>query len=153
MITVVQRVSQASVTIDSRCCSEIGEGLLILVGVGKGDIKTDAEELAGKITHLRIFGDEKGRMNRSLMDIQGSALVVSQFTLLADTSRGRRPGFDDAAPPDQAEALYNHFVEKVRVQGINTQTGVFGAFMQVQLINNGPVTLLLQNKKKPSREA
>lgn len=145
MVTVIQRVSQTSVTVASGKHAEIGKGLLILLGIGKGDMKGDAEHLAEKIVRLRIFEDNKGRMNRSLLDVHGSALVVSQFTLLADTSRGSRPGFEDAAPPDQAEALYDYFVERVRSLGVPAQTGVFGAHMDVLLTNSGPVTLILKS--------
>lgn len=146
MLAVVQRVAHASVTIDSIKISKINEGLLILLGVGKGDQADCADELAEKITTLRLFEDNQNRMNHSLLETQGSALVVSQFTLLANTSRGRRPGFEEAAPPEVAEPLYERFVEKLRMMGIPTETGRFGASMQVQLQNDGPVTLILKSK-------
>jgi D-tyrosyl-tRNA(Tyr) deacylase len=147
MISVVQRVSRASVTVNSSGVSEIGPGLLILLGVAKGDRKEAARELAQKVARLRIFGDDEGRMNRSLQDIGGSALVVSQFTLLADTRRGRRPGFDGAAAPDEAEECYDLFVDTLRTLEIPTQTGVFGAHMEVELVNDGPVTFIVRSRE------
>lgn len=148
MITVIQRVACASVTIDSKKICKIGEGLLILLGAAKGDSHDHAEDLGEKVAHLRIFEDEKGKMNRSLIDTCGSALVVSQFTLLANTARGRRPGFEEAAPPGEARGLYDAFVDKIRSMGIPTQTGLFGATMQVDLTNSGPVTLILESRPK-----
>lgn len=144
MVTVVQRVSKASVTTEGKA-AEIEAGLLILLGIGREDDEDDALGLAEKVVGLRIFEDEKGKMNRSLLDIRGEALVVSQFTLLANLSRGRRPSFEAAAPPDRAEKLYDRFVEEVRSLGVPTQTGVFGAPMNVQLTNSGPVTLMVHS--------
>ncbi len=149
MIAVLQRVARASVTTGSKCTS-IGSGLLILLGIGRDDRERDAEELAAKTVHLRIFEDSEKKMNRSLLDIEGAALVVSQFTLCADTAKGRRPGFDNAAPPDEAEELYEHFTEKVRSFGVETKTGIFGAHMEVALVNDGPVTLILQSRRPSS---
>jgi D-tyrosyl-tRNA(Tyr) deacylase len=146
LITVVQRVSRASVTTPLGR-DEIGKGLLVLLGVRLEDCEQDADELAAKIVHLRIFEDEQGKMNRSLLDERGSILVISQFTLLANTGRGRRPSFEQAAPPAQAVPLYDRFVEKIRSFGIVARTGVFGAHMDVELINEGPVTLILRSKQ------
>lgn len=147
MVSVIQRVSRASVSTDERV-SEIETGLLIFLGVDHTDGEYEVNQLAEKIVQLRIFADEKGKMNRSLLDIRGAALVVSQFTLLANTNRGRRPSFEQAAPADHAEKVYLRFVEKVRSMGIATETGVFGAPMQVTLTNSGPVTLILKSKAK-----
>lgn len=147
MVAVLQRVDRASVTVEERKVSEIEEGLLILLGIGKTDSRKAADKLSEKIVHLRIFEDENGRMNRSLLDIQGSVLVVSQFTLLANTERGRRPGFDDAAPPDHAEPLVTYFVEQIRSMGVRALSGEFGAHMQVRLTNDGPVTIVLESKQ------
>jgi len=143
LIAVIQRVSRASVTTGSQV-SEIGEGLLILLGVEKEDGEEEADKLAEKTAHIRIFEDAAGKMNNSLLDRNGSALVVSQFTLPANTERGRRPGFERAAAPDQAERLYERFIARIRALGVPTRTGVFGARMDVELINQGPVTLILQ---------
>lgn len=127
--------------------AEIGPGLLALVGVGKSDTRRDADYLAEKIAGLRIFPDDNGRMNRSVLEIQGSVLAVSQFTLYGDVSRGRRPGFEMAADPETARQLYEHFVEALRKRGVPVQTGVFQAHMMVQLVNDGPVTLLIDSDK------
>jgi D-tyrosyl-tRNA(Tyr) deacylase len=148
MVAVLQRVLQASVTIDSRPFSEIGKGLLILLGVSRGDEEKTADELAEKVARLRIFEDDQNKMNRSLLDTRGSALVVSQFTLLADTTRGRRPGFEEAAPPDRAEELYQRFVKTLHTLGVPAETGLFGSAMEVHLVNDGPVTLILDSKGK-----
>ena len=145
MRTVVQRVTQASVEVDSAVVGRIGPGLLVLLGVATPDTTSDAEYLADKILNLRIFADEGGKMNRSLVDTGGSMLVVSQFTLYGDTRKGRRPSFDAAAPPDQARSLYEYFVAAARRGGAHVETGVFQAMMAVSLVNDGPVTLLLES--------
>lgn len=142
MRAVIQRVSSASVTVDDRVVGKVGAGMLILVGVGHGDGLPEAMLLAEKIANLRIFADDQGRFNRSLLDISGEALVVSQFTLYADTRRGRRPSFTDAAAPDVAAPLVDAFAAALRGRGITVATGVFGAHMQVALQNDGPVTIL-----------
>ena len=129
MRIVLQRVSQASVTVDGNIVGQIGRGVLLLVGVGKGDTEKDSVYLAEKIVNLRVFPDETGKMNLSLLDIGGSALVVSQFTLYGDCSKGRRPGFDGAAPPELAKQLYEHFVGRIRASGVKVETGVFQASM------------------------
>ncbi len=141
MRALIQRVSEASVTVDGEMIGEIGAGQLILVCAMQGDTTANADALAAKISKLRIFPDRDGKMNRSLLDIGGAALVVSQFTLAADTSRGNRPGFSTAAPPDEGRALYEHFADQMRGHGINTATGRFGADMAVHLVNDGPVTI------------
>jgi D-tyrosyl-tRNA(Tyr) deacylase len=141
---VVQRVTQASVTVDHHAVGEIGHGLVVLLGVARGDTEKEADYLAEKILQLRIFEDDNGKMNRSLQDTGGGVLVVSQFTLLGDCRKGRRPSFAAAAPPEQAEALYAHFVRKVAQMGVPTATGRFRASMQVALTNDGPVTLVLE---------
>ena len=150
MKALVQRVRQASVTIEEKLYSQIGQGLLVLQGVEKGDTEKEAEWIAKKISALRIFEDEAGKMNRSVRDINGNLLVVSQFTLAGDTSRGNRPGFEHAALPDEAKKLYEFTVQKLREQNIPTETGVFQADMQVMLINDGPVTFMLE--KAPAHE-
>jgi D-tyrosyl-tRNA(Tyr) deacylase len=141
---VVQRVTQGSVTVDHHDVGRIGHGLVILLGVARGDSEKEADYLAEKIVQLRIFEDDNGKMNRSLLDTGGSMLVVSQFTLLGDCRKGRRPSFAAAAPPEQAEALYTHFVRKVAQMGVPAATGRFRASMQVALTNDGPVTLILE---------
>lgn len=144
MKAVIQRVSSASVSVDGNCVGRIGTGYLILLGVMDGDGKAQAELLARKTAELRINEDENGKMNLSLTQIGGEALVVSQFTLCADVSHGRRPSFTPSAPPLEAEKLYEYFCEQLRQNGVsNIETGVFGADMQVSLINDGPVTMLL----------
>ncbi len=144
MRALVQRVSSAGVTVAGAEVARIEQGLLVLLGVYRGDGAAQASALAEKVVHLRIFADADKPMNRSLLDVGGAALVVSQFTLAADTRRGRRPGFADAAPPELAEPLYETFVEALRGHGPEVATGVFGADMQVALVNDGPVTLLLE---------
>lgn len=144
MRAVIQRVTESAVTVDSREVGAIGRGLMVLLGVARGDDAAKAEKLADKIVGYRIFPDGEGRMNVSLKDVGGEMLVVSQFTLCADTRKGRRPGFDAAAPPDEADALYRHFVGYVRGQGVTVATGEFGAMMQVSLINDGPVTFTFE---------
>jgi D-tyrosyl-tRNA(Tyr) deacylase len=148
MRACVQRVTRASVTVDGQVCGQIGRGLVVLLGVAADDTPDDARQLAGKIAELRIFQDEAGQMNRSLIDIGGAMLVVSQFTLLGDCRRGRRPSFTAAAPPELAESLYEQFVRCVAEQGIAIATGRFRADMQVELVNDGPVTLLLDSRKE-----
>ena len=143
MRAVLQRVTASSVLIDGRECGAIGAGLMILLGVGKGDSEGDARWLADRCARLRIFEDEQGRMNRSLLDVRGGALVVSQFTLYADTSRGLRPGFEPAELPNRAQPLYERFVQELRTAGVETQTGRFGAAMRVRIENDGPVTIVL----------
>ena len=147
MRAVVQRVSQAGVTVEGRVTGEIETGLLVLLGVGEGDDESDAAYLAEKTAGLRIFEDCAGRMNLSLTEIGGAALVVSQFTLFGDVRRGRRPSFDAAAPPALAERLYQQYTERLRATGIRVETGVFQAMMKVELANEGPVTILLDSKK------
>lgn len=145
MRALVQRVSQASVSVDGETLGQIGPGLVILVCAMQGDSEPHADTLATKIAKLRIFKDENGKMNRSLTDIGGAALIVSQFTLAADTSRGNRPGFSTAAPPDEGERLYHHFTTRMQSHGIPTANGRFGADMQVSLVNDGPVTIWLES--------
>jgi D-aminoacyl-tRNA deacylase len=143
MRAVSQRVSEARVTVAGEIVGEIAAGLCVLLGVARGDDADEAERLAGKIARLRIFPDAEGRFDHNLLDIHGSALVVSQFTLLADTAKGNRPSFTEAAPPDEAEPLYERFCETLRELGVPVAQGVFGATMQVELVNDGPVTIVL----------
>src|ERR1043166_3037446 len=147
MRAVVQRVSRARVTVEGRVTGEIEAGLMILLGIGRNDSAAVALSLAEKIAHLRIFEDDEGKMNRSLLDVKGSALVVSQFTLYGDARGQRRPSFIAAAPPDQANELYEHFNEALRNLGISVATGVFKAMMSVESVNEGPVTILLDSDK------
>lgn len=144
MRVLIQRVSKASVRVDGQTISTIGKGLLILLGIGHGDGEELAAFLAEKVANLRIFEDEQGKTNLSILDVQGEAIVVSQFTLYADTRKGRRPSFIDAALPDVAEPLVNRFVELLRNHGVPTQTGKFGAHMDVEIHNDGPVTIWLE---------
>ena len=139
MRAVVQRVSRARVTPGG----EIGRGLCVLLGVAGGDGEEQAARLAGKIARLRVFPDDAGRFDGSVVDVSGAALVVSQFTLIADTAKGNRPSFTDAAPPDEAKALYERFCSELRALGVPVETGVFGAKMEVELVNDGPVTIVL----------
>jgi len=143
MRAVLQRVSQGSVTVDGKIVAEIGLGLVILLGIAPQDTDENAEQLADKIAHLRIFEDADEKMNLSLLDVQGSAIVVSQFTLFADTNKGRRPSFNYAAKPDLAEPLVETFAQMLRERGVPTQTGIFGAHMDVALVNDGPVTIIM----------
>ena len=143
MRAVCQRVSEARVRVAGEVIGEVGAGLCVLLGVARGDGEADAERLAAKIARLRVFADEQGRFDRSLVDVGGSALVVSQFTLLADTSKGNRPSFTDAAPPEEAEPLYERFCAGLRGLGVPVEQGVFGAAMAVELVNDGPVTIVL----------
>jgi len=145
MRAVVQRVTRARVEVDGAVVGEIGPGSLVLLGVAKTDTPADSAFLADKIAGLRIFADEAGKMNRSLVETGGALLVVSQFTLYGDTRKGRRPGFDAAAPAEQARALYEHFVDAARRHAIRVETGVFQAHMAVSLTNDGPVTLILES--------
>jgi D-tyrosyl-tRNA(Tyr) deacylase len=140
---LLQRVSRAEVRIEGRVVGSIDRGLLVLLGVGHGDDEAVADALARRLTELRIFEDEDGRTNRSLTEVEGAVLLVSQFTLYADTSRGRRPGFTDAAPPDLARTLWLRVAEQLRTAGIATELGEFGASMEVELVNDGPFTLWL----------
>jgi D-aminoacyl-tRNA deacylase len=148
MRAVVQRVSRASVTVEGRITGEIGAGLLVLLGVGREDTPAVAASMAEKVANLRIFEDDRGKMNRSLLDVKGAALVVSQFTLYGDARGQRRPSFISAAPPEQAAALYEEFNEALRRLGFTVATGVFQAMMSVELVNEGPVTILLDSDKK-----
>ena len=142
MRLVIQRVSGASVVVDDKTVGSIRTGLVILCGIAKSDSESDVEHLSDKVLGLRIFQDEAGKMNRNVVEAGGSLLVVSQFTLYGDCRRGRRPSFDDAAPAEQAQALYNYFVETLRRGPIPVETGVFQASMEVRLVNQGPVTIL-----------
>jgi len=147
MRAVVQRVSRAKVSVNGVSTGEIGRGLLVLLGVSQADTETDADYLAEKIAGLRIFEDEKGKMNLAIAEIGGGVLVVSQFTLYGDVRRGKRPSFDAAAPPEKARELYEYFVERIRAFGLPCQTGRFQEMMQVELVNDGPVTILLDSAK------
>jgi len=144
---VVQRVAEASVSVDAEVVGRIGAGLVVLLGVGTADDEGDASYLADKVLNLRVFPDEDGQMNLSVLDVRGGLLVVSQFTLFGDARRGRRPSYIDAAPPEQASRLYASFVERVRGSGLAVATGVFRAMMDVALVNRGPVTILLDSRK------
>ena len=143
MRAVVQRVASAQVSVAGEVRGEIGHGLCVLLGVARGDTASDAERLAGKVARLRIFENDEGRFDRSLLDTGGAALAVSQFTLIADTAKGNRPSFTEAAQPEEAEPLYEAFAAALRELGVDVQTGVFGARMAVELINDGPVTIVL----------
>ncbi|HEU4746351.1 MAG TPA: D-aminoacyl-tRNA deacylase [Anaerolineales bacterium] len=144
MRVLLQRVSKARVTVEGQTVSEIGKGLLILLGVGHGDGEEQTKFLAEKIANLRVFEDEQGKTNLSILDVSGEAIVVSQFTLYADTRKGRRPSFIDAAPPEVAEPLVSRFAELLRGHGVSTQAGKFGAHMEVEIHNDGPVTIWLE---------
>lgn len=148
MIAVIQRVKKAEVKIAERVSGKISRGLCILLGVAREDAEADADFLADKIGHLRIFADDAGKMNRSLIDVKGAALVVSQFTLCGDWRKGRRPGFGNAAAPDEGERLYEYFCTKMRALAVPVETGEFGAMMDVELINEGPVTFVLDSRLK-----
>ena len=145
MRAVLQRVSGASVAVDGAVLGAVGRGLAILLGVAEGDDLATAERLAGKVARLRIFENEDGRFDRSLLDVGGEALVVSQFTLIADTRKGNRPSFTGAAPPEVAEPLYEHFCAALEGEGVRVARGVFGARMEVSLVNDGPVTIVLDS--------
>ncbi len=144
MKAVIQRVTSASVTVEGRVVGEIGQGLLVLLGVEKGDQQAQADWLAEKIATLRVFEDDDGKMNRSLVDVCGAILAVSQFTLAGNCAKGRRPSFDTAAPAEEGKRLYDYFVTALSTLGLPVQTGIFQADMQVALINDGPVTFILE---------
>ena len=146
MRVVVQRVKQASVSVEGRVVGAIGHGLMLLVGIRTGDTEAEIRWLASKIASLRIFDDDKGKLNRSVLDVGGSVLAVSQFTLYADGRKGRRPSYDQAAPPDIAEPLIRRFVQLLEAEGVPVQTGVFRAHMLVEIHNDGPVTILLERE-------
>ncbi len=147
MRAVVQRVTEARVTVAGNITGQIGVGLVVLLGVARDDEDGDADYLADKIVNLRVFQDEQGKMNRSILETRGQMLVVSQFTLYGDVRRGRRPSYTEAAEPDKANKLYEYFVERVRSFGLKVETGVFQAMMEVSLINDGPLTILLDSRK------
>jgi D-aminoacyl-tRNA deacylase len=144
---IVQRVSRAQVSVNGEITGQIGLGLMVLLGVGREDTESDAVYLAEKIAGLRVFEDDAGKMNRSVQDVGGSVLAVSQFTLYGDVRRGKRPSFDAAAPPEKARELYGFFVERIRAAGLRCETGRFQEMMQVELVNDGPVTILLDSGK------
>jgi len=147
MRAVVQRVSRARVTVDGTITGEIGLGLMVLLGVGHEDTEADAAYLAEKVAGLRVFEDRDGKMNRNVEDVAGAVLAVSQFTIYGDVRRGKRPSFDAAAPPEQAQRLYEFFVQRIQALGLRCETGRFRAMMQVELVNEGPVTILLDSRK------
>ena len=151
MRLVIQRVSSAEVVVKDGRTGTIGTGLLVLIGIARSDTAADADYLIDKLVNLRIFPDQAGKMNLSVQEAGGALLLVSQFTLYADCRRGRRPSFDRAAPPGEAEALYNYFVETARKGTVRVETGVFQATMQIHLVNDGPVTILLDSADRPSR--
>ena len=144
---VVQRVAEATVRVAGETVASIGPGLVVLLGVAVNDTEADVDSLADKVLNLRVFPDEAGQMNRSVLDVAGGLLVVSQFTLLGDARRGRRPSYIEAAPPEEADRLYQHFVSRLRPSGLEVATGVFRAMMDVALVNQGPVTILLDSRK------
>ncbi len=152
MLAVIQRVAYASVSVDDQCIAKIGQGLLVFVGIAKGDTHSDVQFMVDKIPQLRIFGDSTGRMNHSLQDIQGELLLVSQFTLLANMAKGRRPSFDAAAPPTEARPLYQMMLDQFQAIGLAIQSGRFGASMAINLENDGPVTLFLDSLSKDKGE-
>jgi D-tyrosyl-tRNA(Tyr) deacylase len=145
---LLQRVTRASVSVGGEVVGRIGQGLVVFVGVANGDTEKDAQYLAQKTANLRLFSDESGRFNLSALDVEGELLLVSQFTLLADTRKGRRPSFSEAAPPAQAEQLFEQFVEQARATGLKVETGRFQQYMQVEIHNDGPVTILLDSREK-----
>ena len=147
MKIVLQRVKRASVEVQHEIAAKIGPGMCLFVGVEKGDSEEVAQYLAQKIVELRIFPDEEGKMNRSLLDVQGELLAVSQFTLAGSLKKGRRPSFDNAESPEKAEELFLHFVDLIKQRGVKVETGVFGALMEVNLVNDGPVTFILEKKQ------
>jgi len=145
---LLQRVTRASVTVDNEEVGKIGRGLVVFLGVAGGDTEKDADYLAQKVANLRIFADSEGKFNLSALDVQAELLIVSQFTLLADTRKGRRPSFIAAAPPEEADRLIDHFVAQARAAGLNVATGRFKAYMQVEIHNDGPVTIMLDSSEK-----
>lgn len=145
MRALIQRVKEARVIAEESCVGEINKGLLVFLGIREGDTTENIDYLVNKIINLRIFNDDKGKMNLSLLDVKGEMLIVSQFTLYADCSRGRRPSYSEAAKPDLANSLYEEFIKKVKHENIHVQSGVFGAYMDVELINDGPVTIMIEN--------
>ena len=147
MRAVVQRVSRAAVRVDSKTAGEIGKGLVVLLGICSGDSRDAADYLAEKVAHLRIFSDAEEKMNLSVCDVGGAVLAVSQFTLFGDVRRGRRPSYIDAAPPEEAEPLYEYFLSALRRHGLRVESGVFRAMMEVELVNDGPVTILLDSER------
>jgi D-aminoacyl-tRNA deacylase len=147
MRALLQRVSHASVTVDEQVVGQIGQGLLVLLGIGRDDSEVQVKTLVDKIVHLRIFGDDEGKMNRSLLDIGGEVLLISQFTLYADIRKGRRPSFVEAAPPTLAEPLVERFRDAIAAYGLRVETGVFGAHMDVELLNDGPVTIWIDSEE------
>ena len=148
MKALLQRVTGASVSVAGEVVGSIGQGIVVLVGVANGDTEKDMQYLAEKTTGLRIFGDDEGKLNLSVMDINGELLLISQFTLIADTRKGRRPSFIEAAPPAQAEEIFQQFVEQVRGTGLKVETGRFQQYMQVEILNDGPVTIMLDSRDK-----
>jgi D-tyrosyl-tRNA(Tyr) deacylase len=150
MKALLQRVARSSVTVDGRVVGNIAGGLVVLLGVADQDCENDAEYLADKIANLRIFSDDQSKFNLSTLKVNGELLVISQFTLLADTKKGRRPSFTAAAPPEKAEALYNYFITRLKQTGLKVQTGEFGAHMMVEILNDGPVTIMLDSVDKAS---
>ena len=151
MRSLVQRVTHGSVTVENQVIGQIGAGLVVLLGVKTGDTEADAEYLANKTINLRIFSDSDGKFNLSALDVHAEILAISQFTLYADTRRGRRPGFTDAAPPDISNPLYQKYVEFLRKSGLTVATGSFGAHMNVKIVNDGPVTIMLDSEDKVSK--
>lgn len=147
MKAVIQRVKHASVTVEGRVTGQIGQGLLVFAGIGPDDTQRDVDFIADKIANLRVFQDDGGKMNRSVLDVAGAVLLISQFTLFADCRRGRRPDFTAAAPPELAQQLYQQVIDAVGEKGVPVQTGVFAADMQIEALNDGPVTLLLDSRK------
>jgi len=145
---LVQRVLEASVSVGGELVGRVNQGLVVFLGVAEGDTEKEADYLAQKVVNLRIFDDEEGKMNRSALDIKGELLLVSQFTLISDTRKGRRPSFVGAAPPEQAEKLYNYFVEQVKSSSLKVATGRFQTYMQVEIHNDGPVTIMLDSREK-----
>jgi D-tyrosyl-tRNA(Tyr) deacylase len=148
MKALLQRVAKSSVTVEGKVVGRIAQGLVVLLGVADGDCEKDAEYLADKIVNLRIFSDEQSKFNLSTLNVNGDLLVISQFTLLADTRKGRRPSFSAAAPPEKAETLYNYFVKRLKQTGLKVETGEFGAHMMVEIANDGPVTIMLDSAEK-----
>ena len=148
MKALLQRVAKSSVTVEGKVVGRIAQGLVVLLGVAEGDCEKDSEYLADKIVNLRIFSDEQSKFNLSTLNVNGELLVISQFTLLADTRKGRRPSFSAATPPEKAETLYNYFVKRLKQTGLKVETGEFGAHMMVEIANDGPVTIMLDSAEK-----